>query len=85
MKPLSEFAEGLVESQDFYETAYVYRHAPSTDQALVVERFEELKAHIKRELQAWLREAEEWVERQEDGYIHWCDVRDGLLGTTEGK
>ena len=62
MKPLSEKLEEFVESESFYEVAYQYRHAQLHDQREVVKRFEELKAHIKGELQAWLREADDYLQ-----------------------
>ena len=87
MKPLSEFAEEFVESESFYEVAYQYRHAQLHDQREVVKRFEELKAHIKGELQAWLREADEWASDANKanayGYIYAGSVRGDLLGTTQ--
>ena len=94
MKPLSEFAKELVESKEFYEVAYQYRHAQIQDQREVVKRFEKLKAHIEGELQAWLREAEKWTrhcdsECDSAGQIRGVStegVRRELLGTTqEGK
>ena len=93
MKPLSEFAEELVKSRGFFEVAYRYRHAPETDQVEVVRRFEELKAHIKGELQAWLGEADEdidsamkrpWAFDSVGAVLRWFRRRH--LGTTqEGK
>ena len=93
MKPLSEKLEEFVESQDFFEVAYVYRHAPEIDQVEVVRRFEELKAHIKEELQAWLREADNTVHESalssglSSGARLWIRLQLlGTLGTTqEGK
>jgi len=93
MKPLSEFAEELVKSRGFFEVAYRYRHALEIDQVEVVRRFEELKAHIKEELQAWLREADNTVHESvlssglSSGARLWIRLQLlGTLGTTqEGK
>ncbi|KKK46767.1 hypothetical protein LCGC14_3161970 [marine sediment metagenome] len=91
MKPLSEFAEELVKSRGFFEVAYRYRHAPEIDQVEVVRRFAELKAHIKEELQAWLRETDVWMrecdkECDELGSLReiWAKkIRNELLGTAQ--
>ena len=87
MKPLSEKLEEFVESQDFFEVAYAYRHAPEIDQVEVVRRFEELKAYIKEELQAWLGEANVALDRAERsrGTVLLAWVRIKLLGTTQSS
>jgi hypothetical protein len=84
MKPLSEFAEELVESREFYEVAYQYRNAQMSDQREVAKSFKKLKAHVKGKLQAWLREAEPWVWHYADqeGTICVSDIQGELLGTT---
>lgn len=39
-----------INSQDFYEVMYSYRHADMTNQDLVVERFEKVKNFIKEKV-----------------------------------
>ncbi len=80
---MSEKLEELVESQDFFEVAYVYRHAPEIDQVEIVRRFEELKAHIKGELQAWLREAGKELDSIEEDFVDIDWLRHDMLGTTQ--
>lgn len=39
-----------LDEREFYDYMHAYRHAPPTDQAVVVEQFEAVKRFIRRQL-----------------------------------
>ena len=79
MKPLSEFAEGLrAQKADSYSNENADRRARG---------FSEGMAHAGVLLQAWLREADDFVVQYGSMGFSICSIRLKILGTTrmEGK